>query len=276
MHRRVARCLLQASNCDHPYHLCHPSRPTLHTPLKRLAATSRTMTTSQTTNLWKQRLPVDGQLTDVFGIDPPPGTDPQLSIFIIPGNPGIGSYYIPFMNALQQHLDVPCMLRTVSHLGQDTHSTDTPGYSLTDQIQHKVSFLRQHMAVQQPHAPPIVIMGHSIGAHIAVQAVRLLEQTSPVQGDAATGTNAPPPPLPQSNAATGGNVISVVGLFPFFAVDPSSPVQWRIQQMVQWPGLAGGVVSCVSCLPTSLQKSVVAAYGGRRMVFVVETCCGAA
>lgn len=90
-----------------------------------------------TAQVWHRRLPVADlpSDTDVWGVDPE-GTA-ALQILIIPGNPGVGSYYLPFMTALQQHLDVPATIRTLSHAGQDTHSSGS-GYSLQDQVQHKV------------------------------------------------------------------------------------------------------------------------------------------
>lgn len=248
MHRRIGRCLQLP---DHHHHRSRYVYSTLKgTSLKQRTSNYISMTTTSTSQqtMWQQRLPVDGQLTDVWGIDPPPHTTPALQILIIPGNPGLGSYYIPFMHALQQHMDVPCALRCLSHVGQDIPSMGNPGYSLADQIQHKVAFMRQHMTVG-PHASPIVVMGHSIGAHMAVHAVHALE----------------------SESVTKTNIASVIGLFPFFMADPTSSTQWRIQRMVQWPGLIGGMVSCMRLLPVGLQRRLVGAYGG--MCFVETGGC---
>lgn len=186
--------------------------------------------------VWHRRLAVGDSPTDVWGVDPPSTTDALLQILVIPGNPGIGSYYLPFMTALQQHLDVPATIRTLSHAGQDVHNTGDCSYSLRDQIDHKVAFLRAHMQLG-PDAPPLIIAGHSIGAYMAVHAVRML-------------------------GADSSNIQCVAALFPFFAVDSTSYTQRRLQWLVQRPGLAGTVVSAVAWLPLPLRRALVGAYGG--------------
>ena len=47
-------------------------------------------------------------------------------------------------------------------------------YSLDDQIRHKADFMRQYMLL--PGRPPLVVAAHSIGAYVAVHAVRDVEQ----------------------------------------------------------------------------------------------------
>lgn len=203
---------------------------------KQLRSTKLSMSTA---SMWHRRLDVGDfpSKTDVWGLDPPNNTAPSLQILVIPGNPGLGSYYLPFMSALQQHLDVPATIRTLSHAGQDTHSASS-GYSLQDQVQHKVAFLRTHMQLG-PDAPPLIIAGHSIGAYMAVHAVRIIEE-----------------------AIDQNNIACVAALFPFFAVDPTSFTQRRLRWLVARPGLAGALVSAAACLPLFLRRALVGTYGG--------------
>ena len=73
------------------------------------------------------------------------------------------------------------------------HLTTLPQlYSLDDQIRHKADFMRQYMLL--PGRPPLVVAAHSIGAYVAVHAVRELEQQQQ-KAELGVGYNRPPPPI---------------------------------------------------------------------------------
>lgn len=96
---------------------------------------------------------------------------PEVQLLIIPGNPGAAPYYTPFMRSLHARLGGKAAVATVSNVGMDSRGLAPRGtvFSLEQQIEHKVALLKEHFVA--PGRPPVIILGHSIGA---LAGVRLL------------------------------------------------------------------------------------------------------
>ncbi|PNH00990.1 hypothetical protein TSOC_013145 [Tetrabaena socialis] len=126
--------------------------------------------------LWRRICSVGGVATEVLGIDATSGA-PRLQVVVIPGNPGSSVYFKPFMAALHARLGGHAEVVAVTHAGHDPE-TDTGGqlWDLSQQVGHKVAFLREHVLL--PGRPPVVLVGHSIGAAMMVQAVAQLDGLS--------------------------------------------------------------------------------------------------
>lgn len=106
---------------------------------------------------------------------------PKLLIFIIPGNPGFSSFYLPFAKALYSLTNRCFPVWTMSHAGHALAPKDTKIltasedaqeikdiYGLHGQIEHKLAFLRTHV----PKEVKLMLIGHSIGSYIALQILK--------------------------------------------------------------------------------------------------------
>ncbi|XP_032998845.1 lipid droplet-associated hydrolase [Lacerta agilis] len=105
---------------------------------------------------------------------------PKALFLIIPGNPGLAGYYQTFMKALYTCLNRQYPIWTVGHAGHckvphgmkmieetDVNKFDD-GFGLRGQIEHKLSFIRKNV----PKDVKLVLIGHSIGAHIAIEIMK--------------------------------------------------------------------------------------------------------
>lgn len=89
-------------------------------------------------------------------------------IIIIPGNPGICDYYLTFAIALFQATGARWTIECIDHAG---HSGLEPNiYILQQQIQHKIDYITQWI----PKSTNLILIGHSIGAHIAIEIMKSL------------------------------------------------------------------------------------------------------
>eukprot|EP01112_Ceratiomyxa_fruticulosa_P009082 TRINITY_DN2369_c0_g1_i4.p1 TRINITY_DN2369_c0_g1~~TRINITY_DN2369_c0_g1_i4.p1 ORF type:complete len:298 (-),score=42.88 TRINITY_DN2369_c0_g1_i4:44-937(-) len=86
-------------------------------------------------------------------------------IVIIPGNPGVISFYIPFIHYLHEFCNKSIDIYGVSHVGHD--GIETGVYDLNEQIQHKIHFV-QDLSKLHPESP-IIIVGHSVGCYIGLK-----------------------------------------------------------------------------------------------------------
>ncbi|EFN59441.1 hypothetical protein CHLNCDRAFT_137997 [Chlorella variabilis] len=116
---------------------------------------------------------VEGLPTEVLDLRACGDADVQL--LVIAGNPGAAPFYQPFMRSLHAKLGGRTHVTAISNLGMDGQGLTPPGrvFSLEEQIQHKVALLRQHFV--GAGRPPLVILGHSIGAFMSIHAVHRLE-----------------------------------------------------------------------------------------------------
>ncbi len=112
-------------------------------------------------------------------------------------------------------------------------------WDLDDQIQHKVDFLRQHVLL--PGRPHAILIGHSIGAYIALHALQRLEEHPPV--------GKPQP-----------HVEKVISLFPFFSADFTNKRQRLLRVLADWSSHAALVASGLGQLPRRLQAWMIRRY----------------
>jgi len=155
-----------------------------------------------------------------------------LQVLVWPGNPGAAGYYVPFMEALSQALQGRASVAAVSNLGQCTEGIPGKTFTLQEQAAHKLRYVREHAL--GPGRPPLCIVGHSIGAYVALQNLRALEA---------------------ERAAD--QLQQVVALFPFLCFDTASWRQWALEHLAAWPRTAGAVLGAVGALPTAVPRALL-------------------
>lgn len=104
---------------------------------------------------------------------------PKHLIFIIPGNPGLSPFYVPFAKALYSLVKGHFPVWIISHAGfsltpkdkkiltapQEPNAQEIEDiYGLNGQIEHKIAFLRAHV----PKDVKLIFIGHSVGSYIAL------------------------------------------------------------------------------------------------------------
>ncbi|CAK6434892.1 unnamed protein product [Pipistrellus nathusii] len=122
-----------------------------------------------------------GPWTDLFNDQS--ASRPKLLIFIIPGNPGFSTFYVPFAKALYSSVNRRFPVWIISHAGHvlapkdkkilaasgDPNAQEIKDiYGLRGQVEHKLAFLRTHV----PKETKLVVIGHSIGSYMALQILK--------------------------------------------------------------------------------------------------------
>ncbi|XP_031484608.1 uncharacterized protein LOC116253756 isoform X3 [Nymphaea colorata] len=93
--------------------------------------------------------------------------NPSVCVLVIPGNPGVVSFYRDFVEAIYEMLDENASVIAVGHIGHTQKNWERGRlFTLQDQIKHKIDFVNQEL---QSTRTPIVLVGHSIGAYISLQ-----------------------------------------------------------------------------------------------------------
>ncbi|XP_034715274.1 lipid droplet-associated hydrolase isoform X2 [Etheostoma cragini] len=104
----------------------------------------------------------------------------KVLFLIIPGNPGVVGFYRTFMQTLHSMFEYRHPVWAVSHAGhcvppdamdmvEDAFSAaEGDVFGLNGQIEHKLSFLRQHV----PRETSLVLVGHSIGCYIILKMMK--------------------------------------------------------------------------------------------------------
>ncbi|GIL69790.1 hypothetical protein Vretifemale_609 [Volvox reticuliferus] len=125
------------------------------------------MTIGSSSPIWQRFCAVAGITTEVFGINASAGI-PRLQVVVIPGNPGSAEYFKPFMLSVHRQLQGHADVLAVTHAGHDPE-TNHGGqlWNLRQQIAHKIAFLREHVLL--PGRPPVLLVGHSIGAAMMIK-----------------------------------------------------------------------------------------------------------
>lgn len=178
---------------------------------------------------------------------PAPDVRPAgLSVVVIPGNPGTAEFYAEFVEGLQEQLGPGANVLAVGHRGHQAAGPEADGrepFVLADQIAHHEAFLRDRLRGD------VALVGHSIGAHIALQCAKQL---------AAAGGGA-------GAAGEGPTVRKVVGLQPYLQFDPRAGVQRRLD----WVTWQGGPLSLLAyplrAVPLAWRAALVKAVEGPRM-----------
>jgi pimeloyl-ACP methyl ester carboxylesterase len=95
-----------------------------------------------------------------------PCSKPKALVLFIPGNPGLISYYTDYLTRLQGLSNNQLDVYAISHLGHTMNSPRSHGIaSLAEQIDSKLAFFKT-----LPGDLPVVLIGHSLGTWIGVQA----------------------------------------------------------------------------------------------------------
>ncbi|GAA5986857.1 hypothetical protein JCM10908_000924 [Rhodotorula pacifica] len=125
---------------------------------------------------------------DVLLLDQPALTEPtKLVILMVPGNPGLVSYYREFLpsirDALPAELKEQTAIHAIGHLGHTPSATSAErrGFkpnaqaTLEDQVADKVAYideLAETYRFGEADAPKLILLGHSIGAWISLQMLK--------------------------------------------------------------------------------------------------------
>ncbi|XP_069182433.1 lipid droplet-associated hydrolase-like [Procambarus clarkii] len=125
---------------------------------------------------------VRGKPTEVLSLGQSLNENPENVILIIPGNPGVASYYINFMQTIYASLKDTHSVWTISHAGHchTSHISAWPDnnhvYDLEEQIHHKIAFIQDHI----PQQANVTLIGHSIGCQIILKILKYFESNSEV------------------------------------------------------------------------------------------------
>ncbi|XP_051149611.1 uncharacterized protein LOC127264199 [Andrographis paniculata] len=156
--------------------------------------------------------------------------NPALHIVFVPGNPGVVSFYADFLDWLFEFLGGTASITAVGHIshsGKDSESGRL--FSLQEQIDHKISFVDNEL---KDVDVPVVLIGHSIGAHICLEMFRRSQE----------------------------KVAYCICLYPFLAVDRTSSTQSLIRKIAASSALCAAlstIGASLRILPTSILKFLV-------------------
>ncbi|CAN7010548.1 unnamed protein product [Brassica rapa subsp. trilocularis] len=170
---------------------------------------------------------VSGSMTEVVEIQ---AESPKFHVLFIPGNPGVVSFYNDFLESLHQFLDGNASITAVgqiSHTSKDWESGKL--FSLQDQIDHKVEFIRQEL---ESVKVPIILVGHSIGSYISLEILRKCSE----------------------------KVLYCIGLYPFLTLNQQSTKQSLIGKLAASSLLsatASFLVASLGLLPMSAARRLV-------------------
>ncbi|KAK4321396.1 hypothetical protein Pmani_007786 [Petrolisthes manimaculis] len=118
--------------------------------------------TRMTSSVTRHSISVRGCPTEVLTLGQTLSENPSNLILIIPGNPGVASYYTNFMETIYDGMGKTHSVWVVSHAGhcRFPHLSLLPGetYSLKQQMDHKIAFLEDYL----PQGANITLVGHSI------------------------------------------------------------------------------------------------------------------
>ncbi|CAH8359924.1 unnamed protein product [Eruca vesicaria subsp. sativa] len=142
---------------------------------------------------------VSGLMTEIMEIK---AEDPKFHVLFIPGNPGVVPFYKDFLESLYEFLhgnaSITGMATLISSLFSDWESGRL--FSLQDQIDHKVDYIRQKM---EGAKVPIILVAHSIGSYISLDILRKFSE----------------------------KVVYCVGLYPFLTLNKQSTKQLLIGKL---------------------------------------------
>jgi pimeloyl-ACP methyl ester carboxylesterase len=192
----------------------------------------------------------------------------DVAVVVFPGNPGIAGAYTLFLERLREEWEHRAALRrngsaqffAVSYAGhvapppttgdkQPPPSTTTTlaRFTLEQQIEHKLCFLRQHVLPKT--RKELLLVGHSIGAHLALECAKRLQR----QAEGQLGIVTPPPIR-----------VAPILLTPFLSSNPPCPRQRAVRRLASLHRVAGaaaqfaGKVIGALPLPQSLHLRLAA------------------
>ncbi|KAL8505160.1 hypothetical protein ACS0TY_016388 [Phlomoides rotata] len=168
---------------------------------------------------------VSGFQTDLLEIQ---SHDATMNVLFIPGNPGVVSFYTDFLESLYELLGGTASVTAIGHIAHTDKNWESGRlFSLQEQINHKISFIEQEL---QDVKVPIVLVGHSIGAYIALEIFK------------------------RSKA------IYCIGLYPFLAVNTASSTQSFIKRISASRAICAAISSLgafLGMLPPEISRFLV-------------------
>lgn len=87
------------------------------------------------------------------------------SFIIIPGNPGLGGFYIPFADELYRLFNEKIFVLVISQAGHSPAMKHC--FTLNEQIEHKLSIIEQILPRRKNQR--LILIGHSIGAYMLLK-----------------------------------------------------------------------------------------------------------
>ena len=134
-------------------------------------------------------------------------------------------------------------------------------FSLQDQVQHHLSYIRDYVL---PRRVPAIVLGHSIGAFIAVEACHRLSQATGrpasdlgVRQVSRRGRHCCLEPMNSSAAC-----VQVWAVFPFLSVNKDCRRQTAIRRLTQLPLLLAAGAALLALLPSAVKHFIAARYTG--------------
>ncbi|XP_062004935.1 uncharacterized protein LOC133722130 isoform X1 [Rosa rugosa] len=187
---------------------------------------------------------VSSHTTEVMEIQ---ADNPIFHVLIIPGNPGVVTFYKDFVEALYELLGGTASVTVVGHISHTKKNWEHGRvFSLQAQINHKMDFIKQEL---QNTAVPLLLVGHSIGSYISMEMFR----RSPEQ------------------------VTYCVGLYPFLALNAESTKQALIGKITESRIVCVAlsfIVALLGLLPISLLRLIVLTFLGKSWsAAAVEAAC---
>ncbi|GMN39520.1 hypothetical protein TIFTF001_008748 [Ficus carica] len=174
--------------------------------------------------------------------------EPAFHVLFIPGNPGVVTFYIDFVESLYEllggHGSVTAVVGYISHTMQNWEQGMV--FTLQEQIDHKVVFIEQELTNNKV---PIILVGHSIGAYASIEILKRIPK----------------------------KVFYCIGLYPFLAVNPESRDQFIIDKISRSSTISvalSALVGLSGLLPNSVKRFVVSKVIGKKYSNnAVETVC---
>lgn len=88
------------------------------------------------------------------------------AIVIIPGNPGLGGFYLPFVHQLYNFFNENVFIMIISQAGHSPPSKHQ--FTLKEQIQHKIDTIEKLILNENPQCQ-LIFIGHSIGSYMVLK-----------------------------------------------------------------------------------------------------------
>ncbi|KAF9597671.1 hypothetical protein IFM89_020551 [Coptis chinensis] len=156
--------------------------------------------------------------------------NPSFHVLVIPGNPGVVSFYKEFVERVYEMLEGCASVTAIGHIGHTRKNWECRRlFSLQDQIDHKVDYIKHEF---QNTEIPLLLVGHSIGSYISLEVLR----RSPEQ------------------------VKYIIGLYPFLRLNKESLLQKLIGKTAASQVISTFLSSLVAMLglfPSSVSRTLV-------------------
>ncbi|KAF3441594.1 hypothetical protein FNV43_RR15509 [Rhamnella rubrinervis] len=173
--------------------------------------------------------------------------DPTFHVLLIPGNPGVVSFYKDFVESLYELLGGTVSVTAIGHISHTKKNWEHGRlFSLLEQTNHKMDFINQEL---QNDEVPIVLVGHSIGSYISIDLFRRIPE----------------------------KVRYCIGLYPFLALNTQSKQQTMIGKIAASPIVCvvlSYMVALLGMLPTyALRLIVKQSLGKSWSATAIEATC---